>query len=175
MITENEWNTRFLAGELLAAPPLHVVRKAFGFMEQPAASPVRLLDLACGPGRHAALGASLGWQVTAVDNSTVALDQLRLEHPQVATVEADLEQGFAIAPAAWDVICCALYHQPSLWPGIQAGLRPGGIFVGVVKLQGRFAAQPGELRAAFAHWEILHSSEDVLAELIVRKPAGEDC
>ncbi len=171
MITENEWNTRFLAGELLAAPPLHVVAKAFGFITPPDAAPVRLLDLACGLGRHAALGVRLGWQVTAVDNSTVALEQLRQEHPQVTCVQADIEQSFVIEPEAWDVICCALYHQPSLWPAIRAGLKPGGIFVGVVKLQGRFAARPRELAHAFADWEILHDTEDVLAEVIARKPA----
>lgn len=170
MITENEWNTRFLAGELLAAPPLHVVEKAFGFIGQPSGPPVRLLDLACGPGRHAALGVRLGWQVTAVDNASVALDQLRQEQPLVTIVQAGLEQSFVIEPEAWDVICCALYYQPSLWPAIRAGLRPGGIFVGVVKLQGRFAARSRELATAFADWEILHDTEDVLAEVIARKP-----
>jgi len=78
---------------------------------------------------------------------------------------ADLERGeFAIAPAAFDLICVFYYLQRDLFPAIREGLRPGGIFAGAVHLReaGRhshFALESGALRAEFASWKILFYSE----------------
>ena len=60
---------------------------------------------------------------------------------------------------------------------IRQGLRPGGIAALSVLLQGRFAANPGELRNCFSDWTLLHEAETEhspgkrACELIVQRPA----
>ena len=134
--------------------------------------PARALDLACGPGRHALYLARLGWHVTAVDSSSVAIGQLRAQAARLAIDArlADLERGeFAIAPAAYQLICDFLYLQRSLFPQIRERVHPGGIFAGAIHLaQENCAATPcnrdflletGELRSLFADWKVLFYSE----------------
>jgi len=113
----------------------------------------RALDLACGYGRNALHLASLGWQVTAVDSSSVGIEILR-ERGRGANVDArlaNLEAGeFSIATGAFDLICDFFYLQRDLFPQIREGVRPGGVFVGAIHLAddtpGRnpaFVLQPG--------------------------------
>ncbi len=135
--------------------------------------PGRALDLACGTGRHALYLAKLGWRVTAVDASRVALDLLRRNARglPVAARHADLERGeFTIAPETYDLICDFLYLQRSLFPAIREGLRPGGVFLGALRLDGTFRIEPGELRREFAAWKILYYSESgQIAGIAARK------
>jgi tellurite methyltransferase len=124
--------------------------------------PGRALDLACGPGRHALYLAKLGWHVTAVDASAVALDLLRRNARDlpIEVQHADLERtGFTITPGSYDLICDFLYLQRSLFPAIREGIRPVGLFLGAVRLDGTFRMEPGELRREFASWKILYYSE----------------
>jgi SAM-dependent methyltransferase len=127
--------------------------------------PGRALDLACGPGRNAFYLARLGWQVTAVDSSAIAIALLREQAPTVDARMADLERGdFAIEPGAYDLICDFQYLQRDLFPAIREGVRPGGIFTGAVHLfeEGHnpaFSLSPGELRNEFSGWKILYYSE----------------
>jgi SAM-dependent methyltransferase len=134
--------------------------------------PGRALDLACGPGRHALYLARLGWRVTAVDSSAVAIGLLRAQAaglPLDAHL-ADLERGeFAIAPNTYKLICDFLYLQRSLFPQIREGVHPGGIFAGAIHLfeagcqatprNPDFLLQPGELRSLFDGWKVLFYSE----------------
>ena len=129
------------------------------------------LDLACGHGRNAIYLANLGWRVTAVDSSPVAIRLLR-ERSSGLDVDprvADLEAGeFQIRPASFDLICDFFYLQRDLFPQIREGVRPGGLFVGTIHLfdpaavpghNPGFQLQPGELREEFAGWKILFYSE----------------
>jgi SAM-dependent methyltransferase len=130
------------------------------------------LDLACGAGRNALHLAELGWRVTAVDSSAVAIDLLRQRASGMAieAVRADLERGqFAIAPEGYDLICDFLYLQRDLFPHIRGGVRPGGVFAAAIRLDGSFRMNPGELRAEFAGWKIFYYSETELAQIIARK------
>ena len=52
----------------------------------------RLLDLACGTGRHAEAFARLGWDVTGVDYSEVLLEQARLNVPGARFVMQDMRE-----------------------------------------------------------------------------------
>jgi SAM-dependent methyltransferase len=78
------WDERYAAAELVwSATPNQFVAAALAGKE-----PGRALDLAAGEGRNALWLASLGWDVTAVDFSQVALDKGRAveqslspEHP----------------------------------------------------------------------------------------------
>lgn len=126
------------------------------------------LDLACGRGRHAKYLANLGWRVTAVDSSPVALSEIG---PPVTTVLANLErQEFVIQPESWDLIVQTLYTQRDLHAKIRDGLRVGGIFAGCFLTTGRFGLSPADLRADFADWEILHFAESPHAGILARKP-----
>lgn len=141
--------------------------------------PGRALDLACGAGRHALYLAHLGWQVTAVDASAVALDMLRRNSGSlpIEIYRADLELGdFSIEPAGYDLICDFFYAQRNLFPAVREGVRPGGTFAGAMHLDGSFRLNPGELRMEFAGWKILYYSESAdqgrsrrSAKIIARK------
>lgn len=134
--------------------------------------PGAALDLASGPGRNALYLAALGWKVTAVDSSAVAIRLLR-ERAAGLLVDArhaDLEAGdFVIEPAAYDLICDFYYLQRALFPAIREGVRPGGAFAGAIHLfddapaarprNPAYLLHPGELREQFTGWKILFYSE----------------
>lgn len=67
------WDERYAAAELWWS----VEPNRFVVEECSALAPGRALDLACGEGRNALWLAGRGWQVTAVDFSTAALDKAR--------------------------------------------------------------------------------------------------
>ncbi len=177
------WDERYASsgGELQEPAPLLV--NAIG-----GRSPGRALDLACGLGRHAIFLARLGWQVTAVDSSTVAIEQVRGHGLVIDARLADLDKGeFSIDPNTYDLVCDIFYLQRSLFPQIRAGIRPGGLFVGAIHMvdpdpqvkpmNPAYLVNPGELQREFAGWEILHYAEvkqDAhrrrVAELVARRP-----
>src|SRR4051794_41834322 len=73
---------------------------------------------------------------------------------------ADLERReFTIEANAYDLICDFHYLQRDLFPDIREGVRPGGVAVAAIHLEGSFALRPGELREEFAGWKILYYSE----------------
>ncbi len=91
----------------------------------------RALDLALGSGRNAVFLAGRGFEVEGVDISPEAvesaLDSARKSGVTVHAHVGDLEGGYAIAKAAYDVIICFNYLQRSLFPQIRDGLREGGM------------------------------------------------
>jgi len=130
------------------------------------------LDVACGAGRHTLHLARLGWRVTAVDGSAEAIGLLRRaaarEDLAVDMRLADLERGeFAIPPESYELVCDFFYLQRDLFASMRAGVRPGGVFAGVIHMhtEGIAARHPqfllhaGELREYFRDWKILHYSE----------------
>jgi len=75
----------------------------------------RVLDLACGRGRHARFLAERGCHVIAADRDEGALEVLS-EVPGVVTCHLDLEDGspWPWAPAAFDVVLvCNYLHRPA--------------------------------------------------------------
>jgi len=134
--------------------------------------PGRALDLACGPGRHALYLARLGWRVTAVDSSAVAIGLLRAQSTglPIDIHLADLERGqFALAPNSYELICDFLYLQRNLFPRICEAVHPSGIFAGAIHLVQEgcaatpcspdFLLHPGELRSFFDGWKVIFYSE----------------
>ena len=77
--------------------------------------PGRALDLACGDGRNAIWLAASGWEVTAVDFSSVALDRAAAS-AQAAGVAVNWEQHDLLewqpAAGAFDLVTLVFLHLP---------------------------------------------------------------
>jgi SAM-dependent methyltransferase len=141
---------RDMDAHLLAEPSPWVVR----FAEL---LPVggRILDLACGSGRHAQFLASLGYAVEAVDRAAAPLAGLQ-NISGIATRQADLEA------AAWPyagqrfagIVVCNYLHRPLL-PLLVEALDNGGVLIYETFMIGNerfgrpanpdFLLRPGEL------------------------------
>ncbi len=100
----------------------------------------RVLDLCCGPGRHAVELARRGWEVTGVDRSAVLLDRARRraasEALDVEWVERDMRDF--VRPDAFDLVVNLFtsfgYFDTEaddllVLDNIHASLRPGGTLV----------------------------------------------
>lgn len=167
------WDERYSKGEHLGDRASALVVAAAERM-----TPGDVLDLACGPGRNAIYLARLGWRVTAVDSSAVALELLR-ERVASAGVSvearlADLEKGeFALAAEAYDLVCVIRYWQRDLFPRIREAVRPGGLVAAEALIEGphnpAYLAGPGELRGYFAGWEVLQYAEAQTATILAQK------
>jgi len=89
----------------------------------------KVLDLACGSGRHARYLARLGFQVEAVDRDLASLSALA-GVSGVATCEADLEGApWPYAPACFDGVVVTNYLHRPLFSDLLAALRPGGVLI----------------------------------------------
>jgi len=117
----------------------------------------RVLDLACGSGRHARLLARLGYEVAAVDRDAEALGPLA----QIAGIEvksADLEAGAWPYPGAVfaGIVVANYLHRP-LFPVLLDSLEPDGLLIYETFALGnehygrpsnpQFLLRPGELLA----------------------------
>jgi len=128
-----EWNRRYSETDLVwsAEPNLFLVEE-IGRLP-----PGRALDLGAGEGRNAIWLAGLGWRVTAVDFSEVALEKARriaaTRGVEAAWVRADLVE-YRPEPAAFDLVLVLYLHLP--WPEMaivldraRAAVAPGGAFL----------------------------------------------
>ncbi|WP_439668686.1 Protein-L-isoaspartate O-methyltransferase [Cupriavidus necator] len=135
----------------------------------------RVLDLACGSGRHAAWLAARGHTVLAVDRDGEAIAGL----PAGVTGRvADLEQGAwpLAGEAPFDAIVVTNYLHRPLWPHLAAALAPGGIWIYETFAAGNetvgkpsrpdFLLRPGELlEVARQHGLRVVAYEDGLVEV----------
>ncbi|MDQ3806214.1 MAG: methyltransferase domain-containing protein [Acidobacteriota bacterium] len=195
-----DWDERYGRGDYATLEPSPLLARAVEIYEGGEAGGGRALDLACGAGRHALFLAARGFRVTAVDASRVGVELMR-ERARARGLEvdarvADLERGeFRVEPGTYDLVCDFYYLQRDLFPALRAGVRPGGLFVASLHLddedpQARpmnpdFLLHPGELRAEFGGWELLHYHETAghdtdagqhtrrSAEIIARRPSGD--
>jgi SAM-dependent methyltransferase len=133
-----EWDARYAKGQVWSTEPnrffadavrAHGLDRPFGGS--------RAVDLGCGEGRNAVWLASLGWDVTAVDMSTVGIDRGRAlaeqQNQAVQFVVVDLQQWDA-GDQAWDLIALVYVHWPTalrspLMSRFVDLLAPGGCFV----------------------------------------------
>ena len=90
----------------------------------------RVLDLACGAGRHARLFLARGYRVTAVDRDLSGLADLR-EAPDLERLETDLEDGsgWPLAGRHFDAVVVTNYLHRPLLGDIVASLAPGGLLL----------------------------------------------
>jgi tellurite methyltransferase len=173
-----KWNRRYGSAEQSIETPSPVVARFAADLVAGVA-----LDLACGPGRNALYLAERGWRVTAVDGSPIAIAKLRERNietnAEVDARVADLECGdFEIQPDSYDLICDCYYLQRDLFPNIKTGIRRGGMVIVISHLsdapsESATRARPGELRAFFTDWKILHYREGQPDDPYHRRPVAE--
>lgn len=128
------------------------------------------LDAAAGVGIHGLFLAERGWQVIALDISEVGLRLAR-----AAAVEKGLRMETAVfdlsahpwLPAnTFDVILNFRFLERGTFPLYRKALKPGGwlLFETFVRptrevTDPDYFLQPGELRAAFSDFRIIHSAQ----------------
>jgi SAM-dependent methyltransferase len=96
-------------------------------------APCRVLDAACGTGRHSAWLASRGHEVTGMDASAAMLARGRAKLPHVRFQQGDLT-ALPLADSSVDAALCALamVHLPDVRPAVAElarAVRPGGMIV----------------------------------------------
>ncbi|HEX6708600.1 MAG TPA: class I SAM-dependent methyltransferase [Albitalea sp.] len=113
----------------------------------------RVLDLACGSGRHVRWFAGRGDRVTAVDRDAAALGPLAAI---AETLAADIENGpWPLPGRRFDAVIVTNYLWRPLWPDILSSVDDGGVLVAETFAQGNetvgrpsnpdFLLRPGEL------------------------------
>ena len=89
----------------------------------------RVLDLACGRGRHSRFLAARLCDVVAIDRDAQALASLA-DVPRITTMAADLERGdWPLAGARFDAVVVANYLHRPLLPRLIAALADDGVLL----------------------------------------------
>lgn len=126
------------------------------------------LDIACGMGRNSKYLASIGFEVDALDISSVAIEALQ-ETPHIHPKEVDFDH-FVLPKNSYDLIICTYFLKRELFAQITEALVDGGIFLFETFLyhpenekapsNPAFLLNEGELEIVFDHeYEILHLRE----------------
>ena len=179
-----DWDHKYAEQEQLwSAKPNRIV-----VAELTDLAPGRALDLACGEGRHAVMLAGLGWDVTGVDFSEVAVAKARAraarEGLDIQFVCADLVR-YKPDPAAFDLVLLVYLQIPSAERRVvlaeaASALAPGGSLV----LLGHDLTNLADGVGGPSDPEFLYTSDDIAAELpdleiekaerVLRDVAGAD-
>ena len=92
----------------------------------------RALDVACGAGRNSLYLAEAGYDIDAIDISSVALDRLRATAQtrdlQISCIESDLESK-PLPDRTYDLIVMVRYTSPALISRLLPLLSDGGHFL----------------------------------------------
>jgi SAM-dependent methyltransferase len=143
----------------------------------------RVLDLACGSGRHVRWLAAQGFVVTGVDRDADALASLASLAGVAELLVADLEGApWPLAGRAFDGIVVTNYLWRPLWPAIRAALAPGGVLICETFAIGQqtvgrpsrpeFLLQPGELLQACAGLRVVAYEDGFEAGRYVQRIAA---
>ena len=179
-----DWDARYAAVEnLWAAKPNRFLVAEVGDLE-----PGRALDLACGEGQNAIWLATLGWRVTGVDYSEVAIAKARaraeLDGVDVDFMCADLVT-YEPEARAFDLVFVLYLHIPSpqraaIHGNAAAAVGPGGTFL----LLGHDLTNLTDGVGGPSDPDILYTADEIAAELtgleiekatvVLRDVAGEE-
>lgn len=116
----------------------------------------RVLDVACGHGRHAYYFHQQNHHVTLVDRSQAAIESVAIEAHDCEKVVADIENGpWPFAGRQFDAVVVTNYLWRPLMPTLLASLAPGGVMIYETFTSGNetvgkpsrpdFLLRPGEL------------------------------
>ena len=133
----------------------------------------RVLDVACGSGRHARYLHGLGMAVTGLDRDAEAIAALRTYVTGQFTV-ADLEdEAWPLADAQFDAVVVTNYLWRPLWQQLLHCVAPGGLLLYETFADGNgaygkpsrpdFLLQPGELLRACQGLRVVAFEEGVAA------------
>jgi SAM-dependent methyltransferase len=131
----------------------------------------RVLDVACGRGRHALPAASLGAAVTAVDADAerLAAGRRAARSLPIEWVCADL-RTYPFPPRGFDLVMVFNYLDRSRMPELREAVRPGGYLLCETFLEGQRAhgwgptsddhlLKPGELLRLVEPFEVILARE----------------
>ena len=118
----------------------------------------RVLDLACGSGRHVRWLAAQGFKVTGVDRDGAALAGLAAV---AEVIEADLEAGaWPLADRTFDAVIVTNYLWRPLWPRLLASLPLGGVFIHETFADGQpTIGRPTRAEFLLRHGELLEATQ----------------
>ena len=120
----------------------------------------RVLDLACGSGRHSRLLSALGYSVLAVDRDVMALESLVDASIETRPFDVELEgadqiSGWPLRPSSFSGVVVTNYLHRPLMDALLASVVPGGVLIYETFAQGNgqfgkpsnpdFLLAPGEL------------------------------
>jgi len=187
--TARFWDERYRQGDPLGREPSTLLVQYCHLLPKTG----KALDVAMGMGRNAFYLASLGFQVTGIDISSVAVERCHEEAQRrglsVEALLADLE-SYDLPEEEYDLVVNFYYLDRGLAPRLVAALKPGGVLVFETFTLGQralgwgpqspqFLLQPGELRGMFPSLKVLLYREGTfasargkkaIASLIGRKP-----
>ena len=126
------------------------------------------LDIACGMGRHSKYLAELGFEVDALDVSSLAIESLQ-NIPHIHAKEVDFDT-YKLPKKKYNLIICTFFLKRELFPQITEALKPGGILIyetfvyhpdnEQVPSKRSYLLEEGELENAFKEdFEIIESHE----------------
>jgi len=152
-----------MQGHEIAAPSAWVTRWAKLIPQG------RVLDVACGSGRHARFLARLGYSVTAVDREPQVIESVRF-------LQADLEGAipWPLPGERFQGIVVTNYLHRPLFPVLADSLAPGGVLLYETFMLGNerygkpsnpaFLLRPGELWQAFGGLQVIAFEQGAVAE-----------
>ncbi len=128
----------------------------------------KALDVACGMGRHSKYLASMGFEVDALDISSVAIEALQ-NIPHIHAQEVDFDT-YTFPKDHYDLVICTFFLKREIFPKITEALKEGGIFIYETFLyhpdnenapsNRTFLLEEGELEVTFDHeYDIMHLDE----------------
>jgi len=87
----------------------------------------KALDIACGNGRHSKYLVSKGFEVDALDISSVAIEALK-DEAHIEAKEVDFE-SYALKKESYDLIIVSYYLERKLFSQMIEALKPNGILI----------------------------------------------
>jgi SAM-dependent methyltransferase len=127
----------------------------------------KALDIACGMGRHSRYLASQGFEVDALDISSIAIDSLQ-NIPNINPKEVDFDT-YILPADSYNLIFCSYFLKRELFPQIIDAMQDNAILIYETFLyhpdndnapsNRSFLLEIGELKEAFKSCEIIHYSE----------------
>jgi len=159
---KERWNRKY-QNNPIPDKPIELITKYAKLATGPKA-----LDVACGMGRHSKYLASIGFDVDALDISSVAIESLQ-DIPHIHPREVDFDT-FTFPKEHYDLIICTFFLNRNIFPKIAEALKEGGIFIYETFLfhpdnenapsNRTFLLEEGELETTFDHeFDIIHLSE----------------
>lgn len=146
----------------------------------------KALDIAAGEGRNSVFAASMGYEVTCMDISEVALSKANAlaneKNVNITTLSADLDNS-SLPENEYDLVLCFNFLERKLFPEIRNTLKMGGIlfyetftvdYLKYSSFKRQWVLEHNELLKAFEGFRILHYREvdenpEAFASLIAQK------